>query len=855
MLLKTIKAKMGQSGIGFEWLFYVGYFAFLVGATVTYSVMPLHVMNLVKYAGLALMFIYMLYANRRAGWKTWLILVLLYAVAMIVSRVSGTRLMLEILVFITAFKDINFNKFLKYDFLLRLGIVLVVIGLYLVGILDDVGRYREGGTIRYGLGFLHPNMLGLQIVFLALEYVYLNRKGKNLWSLLVVLAALVFEYKIPNCRTAVITLAVLMPFLLMTKKLRRVIFGNKFVGYFLKSSFVIFLILAFSLAFWYTSDNSIMRGLDVVFSNRLAASHYYLEGYGIFEPFGNDLDLEATGFGEVRRSALDVGYMHVLLRFGWIAIIALAIAYWMAMSFLQKNRNWAGMMILFVIAFYSMLETGTLFGVIDPFLSIFAVAIYGTIRGLTSRIRQPKGDVLLLTWVEGDNYGTALQSWCLKQIVNNFSRFVPGSKVAGREVDVLNYRTMMDYIPRGASGGLWGKIKRFQGRSLEQNKERMQLRVRKFKLRSNLQRRERLFDEFRQNELNLFPDEMIDDKKYLRKMPKFKTYLIGSDQVWNPNLLDSTYLLKWAPKDSVRISYAPSVCVNSIGKGDLTKYAALKQFSKLSVREYTDAVGEISKYINKKIEEVVDPVVLYGREELLKLCHISKMNDYCFSYLLGASRKSRKYVKEFAEHNKLRLKAVTSVNKEHMLADEILDESAVWCIPPLKIIDYIFNARVVITDSFHVMVICVLLHKQFIILAREKGKSQQNNRIVKFLRKINLERRFGFAPKNIASLKFSIYEWALCDCLINIQRKKSFKYLERALEQNARMDEKKKIRVNYANKNIKIKVRNINLIRKMNEKRKQQEKRRVDIIIKDDKSKHSENKKQEKPKEVRKNDR
>ena len=862
-----VKARIKHRGINAEHIFYVGYFAFLFGATISYSVVSDSFVSLIKYLGLGIMFLYMLYMNRKSGWKTWLILAVAYIVTLIIVRVSGTRLLLEILIFITAFKDIDFNKFIKRDFLFRLGIVLAVVGLGAIGVLNSRVSTRTDGVMRYAPGFNHPNALGLQVVFLSLEFVYLNRNKKNFWSFIIVFAALIFNYKITNSRTAMFALLILLPFLLMTKNARAKVFSNKYIGLMMKASFVVFLLLALALSFWYTKDNTILRSINNAFSYRLSLGHSYLFDYGILEPFGNNLETSNTLISELplaHKRAFDIGYLHVLIRFGWIAICVWAIAYWQAMGFMQ---NWTGMMILFVISFYSMFETGTLFGFADPFLPLFSVLFYGAIRGLTTRVTRPKGDILLLTWVEGDNYGTVLQSWCLKQIINNPAKFVASSDIGRREVNILNYHVMMDNTTEKFENGLLDKLKRFKKRSLKQNKERLEINIRKLKLHSKFQQREQLFREFRQNELELYPDDIIDRKAELKKLPRFRTYLIGGDQVWNPRLLDSTFLLNWAPSDSVKISYAPSVCVNSVTQDDLKKYAPLRNFTKLSVREYTYAVKEISKFIGKEIEEVVDPVVLYGREALLKHCHINKTNGYCLSYILGSSKLSREYVKAFAQKNKLKIKAIIGVNKENILIDEMLDEDAIWNVSPLEMINLVFNSRIVITDSFHILVICVLLHKQFIILPREKSRSQQNNRITDFLKKINLENTFGYSPIDIEDTKFSNYEWALCDFLIEKQRKKSFEYLAKALGSNdnsnklkestrtkhIKLDEHisqqnggKSIKVDYKDEKTEVSIKIINKLRRKSNKRKRQEKKMVDIIINNQKVNHAPNKKKAK---------
>ena len=106
---------------------------------------------------------------------------------------------------------------------------------------------------------------------------------------------------------------------------------------------------------------------------------------------------------------------------------------------------------------------------------------------------------------------------------------------------------------------------------------------------------------------------------------------------------------------------------------------------------------------------------------------------------------------------------------------------AIWDVNPLEIVNKIFNAEVVVTDSFHVMVISTLLHKNFIILPRENSTSQQNNRITSFLKMVGLEKRYNFKPNKISEIDISEDEWQKVDERINIERQKSFNYLKNCL--------------------------------------------------------------------------
>lgn len=393
---------------------------------------------------------------------------------------------------------------------------------------------------------------------------------------------------------------------------------------------------------------------------------------------------------------------------------------------------------------------------------------------------------LLLTWHDGCNYGTFLQCYCLKKIIEDPSIVnlpFKGKIQYNIEVRVLNYNENKKI------SSLNDKIKNIITNPIDENISKLlnKIKLINFKIvthdyRKEIENREKIFNKFRKDNFNFYPDESIGDYNELKKLKKFDFYIIGSDQVWNPNLLDPIYLLDWASPSNKKFSYAPSLCVNNIKENQKYLYKKLSDFNNISVRENVNAVKQLEEITNKKVNIVVDPVILYGRDALLKECRTNNMEDkYVLSYLIGDTRETRKYFLDFANKNKIKMKSVIAINPLHVSNDNILKKYAIWDNNPMELINQIYNAEVIVTDSFHVMVISALLHKNFIILPRENSTSQQNNRIMSFLKLIGLEKIYNFKPNYLEELNISKDEWKRVDERINIERKKSFDYLIKCL--------------------------------------------------------------------------
>lgn len=394
---------------------------------------------------------------------------------------------------------------------------------------------------------------------------------------------------------------------------------------------------------------------------------------------------------------------------------------------------------------------------------------------------------LLITWTDGCNYGTILQCYCLKNILENPSIVeLDGSNniMFNIKVNVLNYKNV-----NKNKKSFKMKLKKMMNNSFNTNKKiiNFKIKMHRYKIithsyRDNLQKREKIFYDFKKENFNYYPETIIKDPSELKKISNFDYYIIGSDQVCNPNLLDPIYLLDWADKNKNKFSYAPSLCVSNIPKEKEKFYSKLNEFNNISIREDNGIKKQLERISGKEVNVVADPVILYGRNALLKKCKKDEKNKkYILSYLLGNTKKTRKYFLNFGKENNIEMKSIIAVNPLHVSNDNILKKYAIWDVNPLEIVNKIFNAEVVVTDSFHVMVISTLLHKNFIILPRENSTSQQNNRITSFLKMVGLEKRYNFKPNKISEIDISEDEWQKVDERINIERQKSFNYLKNCL--------------------------------------------------------------------------
>lgn len=222
--------------------------------------------------------------------------------------------------------------------------------------------------------------------------------------------------------------------------------------------------------------------------------------------------------------------------------------------------------------------------------------------------------------------------------------------------------------------------------------------------------------------------------------PYFDAYITGSDQVWNPSLLDrkighAYHLCFASPAHSKLISYAPSFGVDEIPvcqTGEISRY--LKRYNSLSVREKR---GQeiIFDLTGRKAAHVLDPTLLLSAKEYEPiLVQPSISGEYVLVYPmeLGKNKAFLNLVKEVKKQSSLPIVCILPLNFDwrwFLVADRIILDAG-----PQEFLGYFKNASMICTNSFHGTVFSIVFRKNFLGLPH----SVTNSRIYSLLEKVGL---------------------------------------------------------------------------------------------------------------------
>ena len=274
----------------------------------------------------------------------------------------------------------------------------------------------------------------------------------------------------------------------------------------------------------------------------------------------------------------------------------------------------------------------------------------------------------ILTFHKSRNYGAVLQAYALCSVLNDL----------GVETDIIDY----------SCSNIDEKLKLWNPS--------------KFILKSILQfifrfRKKLVFDSFERNILK--KSKKLRKGEAIRFLNHYDAVVVGSDQVWNEQIIgnDNTYFL--ANVNSEKIAYAASVGDTIAISKDALNY--IKQFDFISVRE--EKLQEYLVAHDVKSYLCCDPTILAGIDCFEQIVAPKiKQKEYVFVFMIWDSKILLNNAKKFAETNGL-----------DIVSSKGSIDFFLHCRPE-EFLSWIKNATYVFTNSFHGTVFSLLYHKKFI---------------------------------------------------------------------------------------------------------------------------------------------
>lgn len=216
---------------------------------------------------------------------------------------------------------------------------------------------------------------------------------------------------------------------------------------------------------------------------------------------------------------------------------------------------------------------------------------------------------------------------------------------------------------------------------------------------------------------------IVKDFSEIRKSD-YDAIVVGSDQIWRPKYfrnIQHAYLDFTKGWNIRRIAYAASFGTDEWEYSPKqTKQCAklLKRFDLISVRELS-AVSLCKDHFGLFAVNLVDPTMLLDKRDYIRLFETAgtpQSSGDLLCYVLDETPEKAAFIAKFAEENRLTPFRVNSMVEDSMapLLERIQPPVEQW-------LRGFYDAKFVITDSFHACVFSILFNKPFYVFGN-KGR-------------------------------------------------------------------------------------------------------------------------------------
>jgi len=376
-----------------------------------------------------------------------------------------------------------------------------------------------------------------------------------------------------------------------------------------------------------------------------------------------------------------------------------------------------------------------------------------------------KGDIKIgiLTWHDSTNYGSALQAYALHYYL------------CSHGIDA----TIIHYIPKWLRGDYmqmpWSTI------TFRQKFKRL--------LKNGMIPLYYLFPHYLKKVINpFFPfyyyqcrmTSACIEGSLNQTCKNFSTIIVGSDQIWNPNALDTIFLLPNISNNVDKISYAASIGSKEIPEKMIRLYKdSLKSFKSISVRE--EEGHNLLKSMGLLSEVHIDPTMLLNATHYRSLEKkvTSIRRPFAFCYFLSSDREYKVQIQKYIQANNIEAIGISANIEDYKWMKEITQ------VGPQEWLWLVDNADVVFTNSYHATIFSLIFHKPFFTFVRFR----QNDPICQNSRLEQLDRYFDIADYYVEGdiPDISPYLFSKFDEKLIVLRHKAEEYLLTHIEKTKKL--------------------------------------------------------------------
>lgn len=357
--------------------------------------------------------------------------------------------------------------------------------------------------------------------------------------------------------------------------------------------------------------------------------------------------------------------------------------------------------------------------------------------------------IVTITFHNANNYGAMLQTYALQKFLSK-----------SYETEILNY----------------------DNKNISKPYKIFSLSPKKFlKDVISYKKNKKRFNNFNSFRKNLVLSRKFNDITDIKEnYPKAHVYIVGSDQIWNPNItggLDDIYCLNFGKNDFKKITYAASCgTVSNIKICEKSFIEKINGINNISVREKT-LKEYIESITEKKVNVVVDPTLLLTKQEWENLKITDRIIKQKYIFVYSVSNANELLYDITNELSKITGYKIVYFDKYDLKNNYKYKKISGYEYGPVEFLNLLYNSEYVVTTSFHGLAMSAIFNKIFFI-----SLSSHPDRLLTLLETLELKNRIVTKKEDLNILMNNKIDWNRVNNIINRERKKSIEWLFNSIE-------------------------------------------------------------------------
>lgn len=271
-------------------------------------------------------------------WKIWFLLMCVLAILLLSAWRCGDHSLFMAGVFAAGMKRIDFRKLLKIDLICKIIITLLIITLCNLGLFENYST-TVNGSVKYSLGFYHPNMLGAIVGAILIEYLYLRFYKFGLIDLFIYMGVMLWLVQITKARTMLLMQCIIFAVFIVLRRAVSFEISRKFPQLIIKLIVVFYTGITIFCIYSYERSNDIWYMFNQWFSGRIYLAQYYWDTYGACL-FGQKIRTVSSRINDESITLiLDSSYTKLIVMYGISVLVLLCIGYFFLFKNLLERKN------------------------------------------------------------------------------------------------------------------------------------------------------------------------------------------------------------------------------------------------------------------------------------------------------------------------------------------------------------------------------------------------------------------------------------------------------------------------------------------------------------------------------------